>query len=171
MVDLLALNKEEASALVGNSYESTTSTRFLQDCSKILTQLQPKMRILLSIGAEGAYAFEGDAWGFCPAPKVQVESTAGAGDALLAGTLCCISAGVPFVSFGGPRRNLRDRSLGSALEFGVLLASYTVQSPHTIHPDASLESVLEFAKIQDVSFASELANVFSPSGESVAAGE
>ncbi len=171
MVDLLALNKEEASALIGYPYESTTCTRFLQDCSKVLTQLQPGMRILLSIGAEGAYAFEGDAWSFCPAPKVQVESTAGAGDALLAGTLCCISAGVPFVSFGGPRRNLRDRSLGSALEFGVLLASYTVQSPHTIHPDASLDTVLEFAKTQEVSVSSELANVFSPSGESVAAGE
>jgi sugar/nucleoside kinase (ribokinase family) len=171
LVDLLALNKEEASALVGYPYETTTSTRFLQECARLLTELNPKIRILLTVGADGAFAFEAGAWDFCPAPKVQVESTAGAGDALLAGALCAISAGVPFVSFGRPRRNLGDRSLGSALDFGVLLASYTVQSPHTIHPDATLDSLLEFAKQQNVSFSSELAKVFCPSGESVAAGE
>lgn len=159
--DLLAMNKEEASALVGYTLNSTNTDRFLADCATSLSRLQPKMRILLSAGRRGAYACENGEWDFCPAPTVPAASTAGAGDALLAGVVCALSAGVPFMVPDASRQRFAERPLRSALDFGVLLASFTVTSPHTIHPDADLEALCTFAKSLGASFAGELVESFS----------
>ena len=43
---------------------------------------------------------------------------------------------------GGPRP---VRALATALDLGVLLAAYSVTSPHTIHPNADFPSLLAFA--------------------------
>ena len=53
-----------------------------------------------------------------------------------------------------------DRFLSTALEFGVLLGSFTVRSPHTIHPDANLDALLVFAREHGVSFAQEITDLF-----------
>jgi hypothetical protein len=39
-----------------------------------------------------------------------------------------------------------EHSIQSALDFGVLLGSYSTTSPHTIHPDADLNALLSFAR-------------------------
>jgi sugar/nucleoside kinase (ribokinase family) len=73
---------------------------------------------------------------------VEVVSTAGAGDALLAGTIAGLTAGLPLrsgSSEGG------ERELSSAIDLGILLASFSVTSPHTIHPDANLSALVKFA--------------------------
>jgi 1-phosphofructokinase len=103
------------------------------------------MRILLTVGARGAYGFEGGCWRHRPALGVPVASTAGAGDALLAGMLAALAAGAPFAG---------------ALDFGALLAAYKVTSPHTIHPDASLDALLAFAATHGVAFDDTVVRLF-----------
>lgn len=150
MVDLLAVNEDEAAAILGRGFDG--SGAFLADFAAEL----PGARVLLSAGARGAWGCEGGAWQRCPAARVEVACTAGGGDALFGGALAALAAGAPFVTAGGARERLADRSLSSALDLAVLLAGLAVTSPHTIHPGADLDSLLAFAKEQGVSFSEEL---------------
>jgi sugar/nucleoside kinase (ribokinase family) len=145
MVDLLALNREEAAGLVGYAYSAQNAQRFLSDCATILQKMQPGIRIVISVGAEGAHAFENGAWSSRPAPPTQVVSTAGAGDALLAGVLSGLASGLPLNAKPPAQESVIDGKFSSAMELGMLLASYSVTSPHTIHFGANLASLEEFA--------------------------
>jgi hypothetical protein len=51
-------------------------------------------------------------------------STAGAGDALLAGVLSAFAVGIHLICPGPPRRSICDRPVASALDFGTLLACH-----------------------------------------------
>jgi len=142
-VDLVALNEDEAAVLAGEPFDHLRPHTFLQSCAAALRAYQPCLRIVVTAGKRGAYASDGDAWIHRPAPAVQVASTAGAGDALLAGIIAAMAAGLPFVP---PAAHVQGWEITSALDFGVLLAAYSVTSPHTIHPGADLPSLLSFAK-------------------------
>ena len=129
-IDILALNEDEAVALAGGALDPLDPDPFLGRCADILCSIQPNIRIVISAGRLGAFGFERGHWHHCPAPVVRDANTAGAGDALVAGIVSALAAGVPFAS---------------ALDLGVLLAAYSVTSPHTIHPDANLDTLLSFA--------------------------
>jgi sugar/nucleoside kinase (ribokinase family) len=167
LADLLALNEEEASALLGDGPGHILEESLLAQRSAALTLTLPRLRLIVSAGRRGAYGFEGGRSQYCPAPVVQPISTAGAGDALLAGVLCGLAAGIPFVipnecgtgSFSG-------RMLRTALDLGVLNGSFSVTSPHTIHPDAAMEKLLAFAESHGASFSKSLCSAcheFEPS--------
>jgi sugar/nucleoside kinase (ribokinase family) len=149
-VDLLALNKEEAAAIVGYPFEASRADHFLKDCSATLLDLQPNIQIVLTAGEHGAYGFEKGAWQFCQAPRVSVVSTAGAGDALMAGILSGLSAGLPFLSSVSSNGTSTKPTLQAALDLGVLAASFSVTSPHTIHPEASLSTIISFAELHGI---------------------
>ncbi len=108
------------------------------------------MRIVVTAGKRGAFGFFRGEWAHCPSVEVKVQSTAGAGDALLAGVIAGLAAGLPFFSPGTKRARINDRPLLSALDLGVLVAGFTVTSPHTIHPDLNLQTVLAFADSLDI---------------------
>lgn len=160
LVDLLALNEDEASCLVSQRFEADEPQPFLEQCAVALSASRPHIKIIISAGKEGAFAFDGGRWAHCPALPVGVASTAGAGDALLAGTLAALIAGAPLVNHAPPAEHHARRTLASALDFGVLLASYSVTSPHTIHPQANLDTLLDFAAKLGVTFADSLGQIF-----------
>jgi len=145
MVDLLALNREEAAGLVGYEYSSQNAQRFLSDCASILLKLQPDIRIVISVGSDGAHAFENGSWSNQPARVVQVVSTAGAGDALLAGVLSGLASGLSLNAKLPTEKTAMGGRFSSALDLGMLLASFSVTSCDTIHFGASLASLEEFA--------------------------
>lgn len=145
MVDLLALNREEAAGLVGYEYSAQNAQRFLSDCASRLQIFQPGIRIVISVGAEGAYAFDDGAWNYRPAPAVQAVSTAGAGDALLAGVLSGMASGIPLSAKLPADGPMAGSKFSSAMDLGMLLASFSVTSPDTIHFGANLASLEEFA--------------------------
>jgi sugar/nucleoside kinase (ribokinase family) len=145
LIDLLAVNVEEAPQIVGYACSAVNSNRFLLDCSTALTHVQPKIQIVVSAGAEGAYAFEDGRWSYCSAPTVPVVSTAGAGDALLAGIVCGLSVGLPLTYFGCSGQALSGSEIHSAVELGLLLVSFSVTSPHTIHFEANPNTLARFA--------------------------
>lgn len=138
-LDLIALNQDEAEALVHDEFDPDHPDAFLQNCAEQLGGGRSAIRIAITAGKHGAFGLEADEWGHCPAPPVPVVSTAGAGDSLLAGVIAGLVAGMPFTPSG-------DRRVGSALEFGVLLGSLSVTSAHTIHPGADVPALLEFAR-------------------------
>jgi sugar/nucleoside kinase (ribokinase family) len=128
----------------------------VKKCQSLTEGSYPGLRIVVTAGRQGAFAFAEGQYNFCPAPEVPVVSTAGAGDALLGGVLSALAAGVPFLRSGPVRRSLNEGLLTSALELGVLLGSYKVSSPHTIHPSASLDNLLKFGADRGIEFSSEL---------------
>jgi len=155
-IDLLAMNEDESSALVGGEFDLTHPQPFLDLCAKTLLSFQPHLRIIVSAGKKGAFAFSQGTWDYRPAFSVPVASTAGAGDALLAGTLAALAVGAPFINGASVRSASGDRPLESAFDFGMLLAAFTVTTPHTIHPDANLETLLSFARQMGVAFSGAL---------------
>jgi hypothetical protein len=74
-----------------------------------------------------------------------------------------MAAGLPLLNAQPPRASLSERPLDTALEFGVLLASYKVTSPHTIHPDASLSSAIGFGEQIGAEFSLEMQKLFEDS--------
>ncbi len=161
LVDLIALNQDEAQVLAGMPLDVRRPRGFLDACRDALLSCNPGMRVLVTAGCEGAFAFDGTAWDYCPALNATVASTAGAGDALFGAVLACLAAGIPFARSGEtPRTSMAGRPLATALDFGSLLAAFTVTSPHTIHPEASLEALIAFAGRHGLSFDDALSRRF-----------
>jgi sugar/nucleoside kinase (ribokinase family) len=152
LVDVLALNEDEAAALAGEPWPAGEPGAFLDRCADVLRASQPRVRAVVTAGARGAYALDGSAWTHVPALPVPVVSTAGAGDALLGALLAGLAAGLPFAPAPGPRVDLAEKPLGSAVELGALVAAFKVTSPHTIPPGVSLGTLVAFARGHGVAF-------------------
>jgi sugar/nucleoside kinase (ribokinase family) len=153
IVDLLALNEDEAAALARAPFAPEAPEPCLRRCAETALAFQPGMRLIVTAGARGSFAFDGAAWTHVPALAVPVVSSAGAGDALLGGVLVGLAAGLPFAGPFSSHAGLVERPLASALDLGVLLAAFKLTSPHTIPPDLSLDALVAFAREQGVVFA------------------
>jgi sugar/nucleoside kinase (ribokinase family) len=156
LTDLLALNQEEASALLGDRPGHVLDGGLLAERAAEFTATRPRFRMIVSAGRKGAYGFECESSQFCPAPVLQPMSTAGAGDALLGGVVCGLAAGIPFIEPSECDSSFSGRILRTAVDFGVLNASFSVTSPHTIHPDAVLKKLFAFAESHGASISDSL---------------
>jgi len=147
-VDILAVNEDEAAVFAQQEFDADRPEAFLRTLDQQVRYEADgqDLRILMSAGKAGAYACKGGRWDFIPALSVEVASTAGAGDALLAGTLAGIAMGMPFALDRPHRSTLTGAPVASAVDFGAILAAMSVTSPHTIHPDADLPHLRAFAK-------------------------
>ncbi len=159
-VDLLALNAHEAEALAGTPFAPDAPQSFLDGLCGAAHALAPAMRLVLTAGRRGAFAFDGSRWGHVPALPVSVASSAGAGDALLGGVLVGLVAGLPLVAPGASAA-LPGRPLASALDLGVLVSAFKLASPHTIPPDLTPDALITFAGTHAVELAPELQGLFA----------
>lgn len=124
-VDLLAVNLEEAVAAAG--LEATVARAAeglpIRDVVEVvvteITRGRPRLHLSITAGAQGSWCCGAGATIHFPALRVPVASTAGAGDAHLAGTLAGLAAGLDFPD---------------AHALGSLLGAASVTSAHTIHP-------------------------------------
>jgi sugar/nucleoside kinase (ribokinase family) len=164
LVDLLSMNEDEAGALVGAPFPSGAPEPFLERLLGAVTAFRAGVRLVVTVGARGAFAFDRSAWAHVPALPVGVVSTAGAGDALLGGVLSGLAVGLPFAPAASPRATLAGAPLSSALELGALVAAFKVTSPHTIPPDLSLDVLLAFAREHGVAFGEGFRRLL-PAGE------
>ena len=162
MLDVVSLNEAEAGEVVGSSFSLTDRDAFIVKCQGFLRQSCPNLRMVVSLGKDGAYAVTKDLWNYCPAPEVDVASTAGAGDALLGGITAALAAGIPFLHTEASE-GIPPRPVGTALELGVLLASYKCLSPHTIQPSACVENLIDFGRDHGRPFSSELQKLVTSS--------
>jgi sugar/nucleoside kinase (ribokinase family) len=86
--------------------------------------------VSVTAGKRGSWVWDLRRLSRAPAPEVDAVSTAGAGDAFLAGLLAGIGADLP---------------LTEAQELATLAAALSVTSPHTIHKGIDRESLARFA--------------------------
>ena len=161
LLDLVALNESEAEVLVGVPFSSESPEPFLHSCQQLIRSCYAGLKMIVSAGKAGAYGLTAQRCEFCPAPHVDVASTAGAGDALLGGVLAAIAAGIPFLRDQVSLDGGANKSIQNALQLGVLLASYKCMSPHTIDPSADIDSLLRFASGAGLSISQEIASLLA----------
>lgn len=158
-LDLVSLNEEEAAELVGCSYSADEPEALIERCQQFIRTSCPDLQMVVSVGKSGAYGVTKEARNHCPAPELKVASTAGAGDSLLGGIIAAIAVGIPFTSKTDGQQP--SRSVSTALELGVLLASYKCLSPHTIHPTANMDALLTFAGKMGYTFSAQITNLLT----------
>lgn len=117
--DCFVCNQQEAGILFSDDYSSCDA----EQMQKILAERVSRARIkqmIVTMGAAGAvYATMDGESGFCPARKVNVKDTAGAGDAFCAGAAIGLTYG---------------KDLGEACQIGSLLAASVIMTSENVCP-------------------------------------
>jgi sugar/nucleoside kinase (ribokinase family) len=131
LVDLLALNRDEARRLAEIGEDIADPAAVAEGAVRRLSRSHPRMLVSVTAGDAGSWLWDGSTLVHLPAAEVPVATTGGAGDAHLAGMIGALSLGLAPVS---------------AHELGVLLAGAAVTSPHTIHKGVSRKMLAELAK-------------------------
>lgn len=139
LTDVLFVNIDEAGHIANNHSD------IVDNCIGTLKDLNPAISVIITDGSNGSYTWADNHKTHTPAIKVNAISTAGAGDAFLAGTLTGICCGL---------------ALTHAVTIGSLLAAYSVTSADTIHPEANAQTLYNFAGKQAPSIVSQFAGLF-----------
>jgi len=127
ITDLLALNRDEAAAVAGIKPENELPRTIVDQALAKLRTINPSLQVLITAGKEGSWSWDGKSLRHLPAFPTRVVSTAGAGDAFLAGVISGLAADLP---------------LHLAQELGAMVAALSVTSPHTINPEIDRTSLL-----------------------------
>ncbi len=128
-VDVIALNQDEACAFAGLSHHFDSqeiATRTVEH----LRAINNRLFIVVTAGRHGSWSWDGESIQHAPAFITPVQSTAGAGDAHLAGILTGLTNGI---------------GLHDANRFGSLISAMKVRSPHAINPTINARTVLAAA--------------------------
>ena len=129
-VDLLGMNIDEAAAVAGAPGESERAGDIVEAAVERLRKANADMIVTITAGERGSWCWDGSSLRHRPRCSAQVASTAGAGDAHLAGMIVGLAAGLP---------------PGEAHELAGLVAGLSVTSPDTINKDIGRESLRAFA--------------------------
>ncbi len=142
LLDLVSLNEGEAAELVGCQFAAEEPRPFIDACLKFVGMSYPNLQMVVTAGENGAYAFAGGTFNYCPAPKVEVASTAGAGDSLLGGVLAALAAGIPLLRRRPAGRQVRRRPVadspgirGSVGQLQVFVAPHNSPQRESGHAD------------------------------------
>jgi len=141
MVDLLAINMDEAKA-ISSSTDNTTTPMNIVEAAILQLQLHNK-NILVSVtdSGNGSWCWDGNTLNKMDAMPTTAVSSAGAGDAFFAGLLCGIAAGLTFFE---------------AQQLATLLAGLSVTSPHTIHKGIDRLLLNKFLHIAKADFSNKI---------------
>jgi ribokinase len=133
-IDLLSINADEAAAVAGLSprVESgpVSALDIVEAAIQVLRSINPAILVSITAGKAGSWAWDGETLTHVPAFPTEVVSTAGAGDAHMAGIIAGLVTGL---------------SISLAQELGTLTAALSVTSPHTIHKEVDRKSLQAFA--------------------------
>ena len=130
-IDLLAINLDEAEAILNFDANDMQPAEIAEAAAKRLSGINPGMLISITAGASGSWSRDGANLAHAPKYDANVQSTAGAGDAHLSGIIAGLTAGLP---------------LAQAQQLGALVAALSVTSPHTINNEINRASLRAFAE-------------------------
>lgn len=117
--DCFVCNQQEAGILFSDDYAACDAEQMRQILAERVRRARIK-RMIVTMGAEGAvYAEMDGSSGFCPARKVNVKDTTGAGDAFCAGAAIGMTYG---------------KSMGEACQIGSLLAASVIMTSENVCP-------------------------------------
>ncbi len=159
LIDLLAVNIDEACAIAGIHDEEVEPGRAVESCIEELVKYNPGIWAVITNGPEGSFGFDGKTIEYVPALPTEAFGTGGAGDAMLSGIIVGLTCGLPFLK-GRNDTFFSETPLKSALELGTLLASLSVTSPDTIHEEADGMLMLRYARQKKVKFSPEFERLF-----------
>lgn len=147
LVDVLALNIEEAARLGGVNVERPAA-EVVAAALEVLADLRSPARVVVTAGARGSWTWDGHDVVHAPAsdPGGEVISTAGAGDAHLSGVVVGLVAGL---------------ELAPANAFASIVSGLKVRSAHTINPDIDPRAVVDAAARRGVALPPELFDVLA----------
>jgi len=129
-VDLLGINVDEAAAVAGTPIQGGKAGDIVEAAVERLRKANADMIVTITAGERGSWCWDGLSLGHRPKCSAKVASTAGAGDAHLAGMIVGLAAAL------APRE---------AHELAGLVAGLSVTSPDTISKDIGRESLRAFA--------------------------
>ncbi len=141
LTDLLSINLDEAAAIGGISVNHGEPFTVVEAAIQNLHGINPATIVTITAGKWGSWIWDGNKLNHLPAFPVTVVNTAGAGDAFLAGMIVGLVA---------------DLGYYQAQELGALVATLSVTSPHTIHPQIERRSLLEFVTQSKLSLSEEV---------------
>ena len=147
--DLLAVNEEEAAAILGEELEQKELAERLY---LKLVKENPNIELLLTCGKKGAYSVTRSLIEHIPPLSSRTVNTTGAGDAFLGGTLAGIAMGLTLQK-GREDAVFGETKLSSAAELGTLCAGMAVESEDSIASHVGYETVCQ--KISDEGMESE----------------
>jgi sugar/nucleoside kinase (ribokinase family) len=130
--DLLAMNRDEAAAAAGirSSAGDEPPQPIVDAALARLKAINPDLQVTITAGGWGSWGWDGRNVQHLTAFPTELVSTAGAGDAFLAGVIAGSGAGL---------------NLLESQELGMLVAAHAVTSPHTIDPQINMSSLGTFA--------------------------
>jgi len=131
-VDLLGINVDEAAAVAGGGSGGDEDAVGVSEAAvERLRRESPEMMITITAGERGSWCWAESSCSHMPKCNARVESTAGAGDAHLAGMIAGLAAGL---------------AAREAHELAALVAGLSVTSPHTINKEMGRDSLREFSQ-------------------------
>jgi ribokinase len=142
LVDHLACNLDEAERIVGKSYRTPEQTA--KKASSCLMEKYPHLGFSITAGKEGSWVKEGESLTRIPACDMDTVSTAGAGDAYLAGFIVGLACGFDPAESG---------------LLGSLTGAVSVTSPHTIHKGLDADSLRRLALDSHFPFSTALSGL------------
>jgi len=146
MVDLLAINIDEAKAAAGITSEELPAVSVVEAAVARLQVILPQMMLSITAGKEGSWGWDGRALTHVPPCTVNLVSSAGAGDAHLGGIIAGLAAGMP---------------MAEAQQLGGLVGGLSVTSPHTINKEIDRETLRAFAETAGVGLAESITELLS----------
>lgn len=130
LIDLLAVNMEEAAAFVSLDAQQVEPPNLVYALVHRFQARNKELCISMTAGGRGSWLWDGREIAHMPAIPVPVASSAGAGDAHLAGVIVGLVANL---------------SLPQASELGALVAALSVTSVHTIHDGITRQMLRDLA--------------------------
>jgi ribokinase len=130
-VDLLAINLDEAARAAQLSSSEESPLTIIETAIQRLCGINPNILVSITAGKLGSWSWDGATLSHVPKYEADVQSTAGAGDAHLAGIIVGLVTGL---------------ALPEAQQLGTLVAALSVTSPHTIHKGIDRQSLRVFAE-------------------------
>ncbi len=157
--DILAINIDEAQHISGHLGDQLEPEWIARKCMERLAGMNPDITMLMTNGENGSYCMSKDLMEFTPALKTSVVSTAGAGDAFLAGVISGICCGLKLFK-GFSVKALKEAPLQTAVDLGTLLASLSVTSADTIHGGADTRRLYEYSTEKKLQMTDEFGRIF-----------
>ncbi len=128
LCDILSVNLDEAAAIARMPRDGEIK-EIVKACATKLVRKEAKL--IVTCGKKGCVSFANGYMEHIPVMQVPVASSAGAGDALIGGTVAGLINGLPFQK-GHEDSFFGQTMLTCAVEFGSIVSNLSVQSPHTI---------------------------------------
>ncbi len=132
MVDLLAINADEAAALCGVDANDAVPEEIVKKAIEKMGDINPAGWLSVTAGRHGSWSWDGHELEYCPSLSVKVKSSAGAGDAHISAVISGLVAGLP---------------LQQAQVLGNLAGALAVMSQHTICPEMGAPKLAELADL------------------------